>query len=373
MGIDQGPPGQPPSSLLFATSDFRSQGPPVDIHATTYVLATSSLIIESKDHHSTTSHRSTPLVVLPTPMHQSTSLSTGTSVLQGFKMKVAFALVAFGFLGACLASPLEKIDKIGVLEQQSVTLTDRAKYEEELLRKLNSKCSQNDISSCVMLKLVTYMNKLLKKASIELTDDIEIRKTSQVTEEVSFQTGRSKDDDSEVLDLIVNKVYAFVKSRSVKWRILPEDDVVVSASEDETGSLNLGLSIERADSAAVQDGRGKKGGNMGALLAAAVLKIGLIGGLAFKGLALLVGKALLLSKIALLLAGIIGLKKLFSHQKHVTYEVVAHPHHSSSHTYSSDHGHGDSYSSGWARSFHGPAPVPGQPDAHDLAYSAHVK
>lgn len=110
---------------------------------------------------------------------------------------------------------------------------------------------------------------------------------------------------------------------------------------------------------------------MGALMAAAVLKIGLIGGLAFKALALLVGKALLLSKIALLLAGIIGLKKLFSQQKHVTYEVVAHPHHSSSHSF--DHGHSDSYSSGWARSFHGSTPISGQLDAHELAYSAHVK
>ncbi|KYQ59790.1 hypothetical protein ALC60_01175 [Trachymyrmex zeteki] len=285
-------------------------------------------------------------------------------------MKTTFILILFG-LGVCLANPLEKKEKISVIEQQSVTLTDRAKYEEELLRKLNSKCSQNDISSCVMLKLVTYMNKLLKKASIELTDDIEIRKTSQTSEDViTFEAGRSKDDEIQILDLVANKVYTFIKSRSIKWRILPEDDIVVSASEDETGSLNLGLSIERADRP-VQEGRGKKN-NMGPLIAAAVLKIGLIGGLAFKALALLVGKALLLSKIALLLASIIGLKKLFSQGKHVTYEVVAQPHHSSSHSF--DHGHGgDSYSSGWARSFHEQTLIPGQLDAHELAYAAHVK
>ena len=112
---------------------------------------------------------------------------------------------------------------------------------------------------------------------------------------------------------------------------------------------------------------------MGPLLATAVLKIGLIAGLAFKGLALLVGKALLLSKIALLLAGIIGLKKLFSHQKHVTYEVVAHPHHTASHSFSESHGHGDTYSSGWARNFHNQPVLAGAPDAHELAYSAHVK
>ncbi|XP_012255469.2 uncharacterized protein LOC105685694 [Athalia rosae] len=286
-------------------------------------------------------------------------------------MKVALVLLAM--VAVTLATPVEKVNKVEIHEQQTVTLSDRAKYEEELLRKLNAKCSQNDISSCVMLKLVTYMNKLLKKASIELTDDIEIRKTSSVSEETSFTAARSNDEDTQILDLVTNKIYSFVKSRSIKWRVLPEDDVVVSASEDDTGSLNLGLSIEHADNA-VQDGRGKKNG-MGPLLAAAVIKIGLIGGLAFKGLALLVGKALLLSKIALLLAGIIGLKKLFSQQKHVTYEVVAHPHHSSSHTYSSDHGgHGDSYSSGWGRSLD-VSPVAVSPegvsDAHDLAYGAH--
>ncbi|XP_011154231.1 uncharacterized protein LOC105192055 [Harpegnathos saltator] len=287
-------------------------------------------------------------------------------------MKAILLLVV---LGVCSANPLKKKEKMSVVEPQTATLssTDRAKYEEELLRKLNSKCSQNDMSSCVMLKLVTYMNKLLKKASIELTDDIEIRKTSQTSEDViTFETGRSKDDETQVLDLVANKVYAFVKSRSVKWRILPEDDIVVSASEDDTGSLNLGLSIERIDKP-VQDGRGKKNNQMGPLIAAAVLKIGLIGGLAFKALALLVGKALLLSKIALLLAGIIGLKKLFSHQKHVTYEVVAHPHHSSSHSFEhAGHG-GDSYSSGWARSFHGATPISAHLDAHEIAYKAHVK
>ncbi|KAK0183023.1 hypothetical protein PV327_001101 [Microctonus hyperodae] len=290
-------------------------------------------------------------------------------------MKGALVLLVLGVVSATIANPLEKVEKISVIEQQTVTLTDRAKYEEELMRKLNNKCSQNDISSCVMLKLVTYMNKLLKKASIELTDDIEIRKTGQATEEViTYEAGRNNDDDSEFMELVSNKIYAFVKSRSIKWRVLPEDDVVVSASEDETGSLNLGLSLERADNSLI-DGRGKKGNNMGPLLAAAVLKIGLIGALAFKGLALLVGKALLLSKIALLLASIIGLKKLFSHQKHVTYEVVAHPHHSSSHTYSAEHGHGgDSYSSGWARNFHGQT-LPAEKQqrvAQELAYSAHV-
>lgn len=89
-------------------------------------------------------------------------------------------------------------------------------------------------------------------------------------------------------------------------------------------------------------------------MAAMMMKMGMLKVLAFKVLALLVGKALLISKLAFLLATIIGLKKLFSQQKHVTYEVVAHPHHES-------HG-SDSYSSaGWGRS--------SSEAAHNMAYS----
>lgn len=96
----------------------------------------------------------------------------------------------------------------------------------------------------------------------------------------------------------------------------------------------------------------------------------MLGILAMKGLVLLVGKALILSKIAFLVAIAIGLKKLLSQQKHVTYEVVAQPHHG----HSSGHhesGH-DSYSSGWgraARALGGLPPPHGDPQ--ELAYRAH--
>lgn len=46
-----------------------------------------------------------------------------------------------------------------------------------------------------------------------------------------------------------------------------------------------------------EKGRGKKN-NLGPLIAAAVLKIGLLKALAFKALVLLVGKALLVSKVS---------------------------------------------------------------------------
>ena len=130
---------------------------------------------------------------------------------------------------------------------------------------------------------------------------------------------------------------------------------------------------------------------LGPLVMAIALKAAALLPLALGAIALIAGKALLVGKIALVISAIIGLKKLLgSQQKHVTYEVVSHPHHSSSHAVSheeSGHG-GGGYSSGggggggggggdfgggyssaggsghgWARSL--------PQDAQELAYRAH--
>jgi len=93
--------------------------------------------------------------------------------------------------------------------------------------------------------------------------------------------------------------------------------------------------------------------------------------LALGAIALIAGKALLIGKIALLLASIIGLKKLLSQQqKTVTYEIVSHPHHGGHDSYSSgsggsfggggDYGGSSGHGGGWGRSA----------DAHDIAYRA---
>lgn len=71
---------------------------------------------------------------------------------------------------------------------------------------------------------------------------------------------------------------------------------MVSGKSEKDGSLNLGFSLR--PSGAAGEGRGKKkGGGMGGIVALAALKIGLLKALAIKALALLVGKALLVSKV----------------------------------------------------------------------------
>lgn len=59
--------------------------------------------------------------------------------------------------------------------------------------------------------------------------------------------------------------------------------------------------------------------------------------LAIGALALISFKALIIGKLALILSGIIALKKLLEHKHSSSYEVVAHPSH---HSYAYDEAHG---------------------------------
>lgn len=128
-------------------------------------------------------------------------------------------------------------------------------------------------------------------------------------------------------------------------------------------------------------GRGKKKKNMGPLLIAMMMKGGMLA-MAMKGLALLAGKALIVSKLALVLAGIVALKKLFSGGgggEKTTYEIVKQPVVSHAHQYTTSHeysggghndwsgGHGGGSSGGYARSLQENVPYP-----HLLAYKGQL-
>jgi hypothetical protein len=120
--------------------------------------------------------------------------------------------------------------------------------EDTLLQKLNKKCGQRDVSACVMLKLVTYMNRLLKKSNIEVFEGLHIKQISeeQVPEAEILENPRSavEDDDmTRLSQLMATKLWTFVRTRSLRWSVLPGTDVVMSTNPDEEGALNLGVSI----------------------------------------------------------------------------------------------------------------------------------
>jgi hypothetical protein len=124
--------------------------------------------------------------------------------------------------------------------------------EDILLQKLNNKCSRSDVSSCVMLKLVSYMNRLLKKSNIEVFEGLHITQTAsevQVAESARHlenprSTGEEdEDEDTQLSQLMADKLWTFVRTRSLRWSVLPDADLVMSTSPDKDGALNLGMSI----------------------------------------------------------------------------------------------------------------------------------
>jgi len=245
--------------------------------------------------------------------------------------------------------------------ENSIPAVNRNQLEEGFLRKLNTKCSQRDQHSCMMLKLIVYMNRLFKKSTIEFNENIKVTQNRDLSDipddpEDDLLLARSIESDDETMGLLVaNKLWKFVRSRSLHYKFSDNADFIVNT--EPKGNLNFGVSISPVE--AFEEGRGKMK-NIAPLIAIMAAKAGVVGALILKGLFLLAGKALIVSKIALLLAVIIALKKLLSQKKHV--EI---PHH-------------DSYSSGWARALDGfveglaevPAEIMKQ-EAQDIAFAAH--
>lgn len=57
------------------------------------------------------------------------------------------------------------------------------------------------------------------------------------------------------------------------------------------------------------------------------LKSATMGAIALKTIGMIAFKALLIAKVALTIATIVGLKKLSEQKSHNSYEVITHPHH----------------------------------------------
>ncbi|XP_055382965.1 uncharacterized protein LOC129613069 [Condylostylus longicornis] len=255
-----------------------------------------------------------------------------------------------------------------IRKMHGVHTVNRRQLEEGFIRKLNVKCSQRDNHSCMMLKLIVYMNRIFKKSSIDINENLKVTQTREPTisddndnEDDEMLARSMENSDNEALGIIIGeKIWRFIRSRELRYHVADNADLIVTT--EPKGNLHLGLSISPIG--AVEEGRGKMKNYM-PIMAMMMAKMGMVTALFLKGLMLLTGKALIVSKLALILAVIIGLKKLLS-KKHVTYEVVAHPHHHEPHH--------DTYSTGWGRALDGfldgVAELPAKIlDSHEMAYS----
>lgn len=246
--------------------------------------------------------------------------------------------------------------------------------ENDLLDSIYTDCLRKDSMSCLKYKIFNFVDKMLgQKDTITVTEGVQIVKTGGEKDGAP----RAITSEDTIESLILNRIADFLDTHTIKVDLKGSE--IVRAVSSTARSLNdAAESFDDENDIGTEEGRGKKkkGGKLaGPLLAAMAFKAAILGKLALAAIALIAGKALLIGKIALVLSAIIGLKKLLGSQgKHVTYEVVPHAQHSSSHVTSHEavSAHGGGYgdvggyssggSGGWGRSL----------DAQTLAYRGHL-
>lgn len=245
--------------------------------------------------------------------------------------------------------------------------------ESDLMESLYSDCVRKDSVSCVKYKLFSFVDKMLdQKDTFALTEGVTVVRSP--TPDGPEGAPRSLTGDESIESLVVSRIQNFLQSHTIKVD-LKGSEIVNAVSSTGRAFEDISDNLFGDEANEIQsEARGKKkkaAKILGPLLLALGLKAAALLPLLLGAIALIAGKALLIGKIALVLSAVIGLKKLLSQEKHVTYEVVAHPHHSTSH--SSSHGEAFSVGSGldaggggYASSGHGGWGR--SADAQELAY-----
>ena len=252
--------------------------------------------------------------------------------------------------------------------------------DSDLMDSIYSDCLRKDSVSCVKYKLFSFVDKMIgQRDTFALTEGVTVVKTPG-TPENGEGAPRAASTDNSLDSMILSRIQNFLQTHTIKVD-LKGSDVVQAISSTGRALEDVSDSLLGTDENSIVESRGKKkkaAKILGPLLLALGLKAAALLPLILGAIALIAGKALLIGKIALVLSAVIGLKKLLSQEKHVTYEVVAHPHHSSSHSSS----HGDAYASVGGSGFSGDAGGGGgygssghggwgrSVDAQDLAYTA---
>lgn len=246
--------------------------------------------------------------------------------------------------------------------------------DNDLMDSIYTDCLRKDSVNCVKYKLVSFVDKVVgARDTFALTEGVTVVKVPGVEGEGA---PRAISGDESVESLIFSRIQNFMNTHTIKVE-LKGSDIVSAVSSTGRALEDVSENIFGDEDKDEARGKKKKAVKMlGPLLAMMALKAAALLPLLLGAIALIAGKALLIGKIALVLSAIIGLKKLLSQEKHVTYEVVAHPHHTSSHSASSHDsfaggfsgGDASSYGSssssgghGWARAYE---------NAQDLAYKS---
>lgn len=204
------------------------------------------------------------------------------------------------------------------------------------------------VSPCLKKKAIAFFERLGRIQTLPIGDNLELVRVASVEDDNPKSTisdlektlARTGGATDEILnDILFERIAALLNSFNVQ----------ISLPKTNSGELKR----------SVEEGRGKMKKMMGMMMMGMAMKLAALVPIAIGVLFLLAGKALIISKIALVLSLIIGLKKLLSQKQ------------------SHDHGGWQQGGGGWDRSLKGiinntPVPLMTEADrkyAQTLAYA----
>ncbi|XP_034949795.1 uncharacterized protein [Chelonus insularis] len=249
------------------------------------------------------------------------------------------AILIFG----CVNGEIQQRAAKQLVDEPTVTKDKESIFTKE--------CNKSYSLTCLKLDAISFVEKLSETPNIGILPGVSVIKENvsndMSTPEVVANLARDFPNDiNKRLDAyLMHKVGNYLSSHSISIKLFDSKTLEDARSLSESG---FGL-FKKSDA---ETGRKKDKGGMSGLAAGLMMMKGTLGALGFGALAMLAGKALMTGLMALMLSAIVGLKSLASGgEKKTTYEVIAKPVYTSSHSHSSEDHHGHGYGgSGYGRS-----------------------
>jgi len=177
---------------------------------------------------------------------------------------------------------------------------------------------KNDFIGCLKQKALHALSRALDQDSIKIVDGLVLEKQNQSeTESIlgSLTDARQFGNLAPIDRALLSKADKLMRTHTVKIDM-------------DGGGGGVEDSVGRGHEHGHKKKKHKEGGHIKYVVAALLTAMGIAGPLGLKALAAIAGKALVISKVALTIAGIIALKKLFSHDhsEETSFQVHAGEH-----------------------------------------------
>jgi len=191
--------------------------------------------------------------------------------------------------------------------------------EMALVRRVYDDCQdKNDFIGCLKQKALHALSRALDQDSIKIVDGLVLEKQNQSeTESIlgSLTDARQFGNLAPIDRALLSKADKLMRTHTVKIDM-------------DGGGGGVEDSVGRGHEHGHKKKKHKEGGHIKYVVAALLTAMGIAGPLGLKALAAIAGKALVISKVALTIAGIIALKKLFSHDhsEETSFQVHAGEH-----------------------------------------------